>query len=200
MKTALVTMEVRMHPSKYLWLVIVGTVILGTGAITSPAHARVSLSEIDAKLDEVLTRLGGQPSQQFISESIFVIYNDRGARIVEQMFEVPAGKLLIVDYVSILIDPAVRNRPTTPLRIRGAIEGTDPNDSALKPRFDLGFMEEYGRTSRGTPNFLIARELKAYYAEGPINCITDTRFGGVNLDFGSIECAIAGRLIDAPND
>lgn len=119
------------------------------------------------------------------------------ARITQNVFEVPAGKVLIVDYVSIYLDVVVGNRPNTGLRIAGNLSGTGAGTDSLV-NFELGYMEEFERTSRGTPNFIVARNVKAYFSEGTVQCVADTHFAGSGLDFGLARCSLAGRLIDAP--
>ena len=139
---------------------------------------------------------------EYISVTQDLRVADEGSFFSIDVFEVPADKILIVDYVSVFADVVIGGRPTTtPLFIRSSLQGLtpneiDPGESALV-RFDLGFMEEYPMTSRGTPNLLTAREVKVYYGAGPVQCTVDTRFGGTNLDFGIAECSLSGRLIDA---
>lgn len=167
----------------------------------NPALARVSLASLDAKLDLILGALGGSMG------SINVDFiNERAARLIDSdgdgertqhlVFTVPDGKILVVDHASILLDVVVQDRPAD-MRIEGQLLGQGvPGPGALI--VPLGYMDEYIRTSRGTPNFLVTRNVSTYFGAGSIQCIGETNFGGVNLRFGIIECTISGRLIDAP--
>jgi hypothetical protein len=178
------------------------TALLAASLLVAPSgSARVSLATIDAKLDAILAALDGGAAPAAV-EAVSVtesrLVDDEGNALSHEVFEVPAGKLLVVDYASILMDVVVQNRPASEIRIRGEIHGRNPADSASSTSVPLGFMEEYARTSRGTPNFLIAKEVTAYFGAGPVTCFADTRFGGTSLDFGAVTCTLTGRLVDAP--
>lgn len=137
----------------------------------------------------------GEGGDEFVTVSIRDLVEAPTATITRDVYQVPAGKMLIVEYISIYLDVAVNNRPASGLKIAGNIAG---NGTTGYVRFELGYMEEFGRTSRGTPNFVIARNVTAYYSEGAVQCTADSHFAGSDLDFGVIECALSGRLVDAP--
>ena len=137
----------------------------------------------------------GGSAVDYVSVTEFEFVENAGSRASIEVFHVPAGKILIAEYVSILLDVVVRGRPTSGLKLGARLDG---NGTLGVVRYELGYMEEFEFTSRGTPNFNTARELTAYYTEGPVNCVSDAHFGGVNLDFGSVTCSLSGRLIDAP--
>lgn len=175
--------------------------LLAVSLLFAPSgFARTSLATIDAKLDAILAALNGNGATavEAVSVTAARLVDDEADALSHEVFEVPAGKLLVVDYASILLDVVVRNRPATEIRIRGEVHGRNPADLTSLTRVHLGYMEEYAETSRGTPNFLIAKEVTAYFGEGPVTCVAVTSFGGINLDFGSVTCTLTGRLVDAP--
>jgi len=117
------------------------------------------------------------------------------ARIVRDLDEVPAGKILVVDHVSIRPDVAVRNRPTTGLRIAANLRGYGPGADG-QVDFEFGPMDEFARTSRGTPNFIVSRGVTAHFGAGPVECVAAAHFDGSDLHFALIRRSLAGRLID----
>jgi len=176
-------------------------VVVTALAVALPADARVSLSEIDQKLDAVLAALDADvtPDTKLVSVRVSRNVANEGSNLLVDVFEVPAGKVLVVDFLSMFLDVVVRNEPSTGVRIRGTLIGANPqNPSSAQVRFDLGYMDRYLFTSRGTPNFTISGQIPVYFGAGTVRCLADTRFGGVDLDFGLAECSISGRLIDAP--
>jgi len=137
----------------------------------------------------------GAGGTDYVSVSAFEQVNAPTSRVIAEVFSVPPGKIFIAEYISIYLDVVVRNRPQSGLRIAARLDGSGTNGIS---RFELGYMEEFVFTSRGTPNFIMARELTAYFTEGPVSCVSDTHFAGSDLDFGIARCNLSGRLIDAP--
>ena len=136
---------------------------------------------------------------QPISVSEFVsITEPESSRVDVRVFKVPRGKILEVEYVSIYLDIAVRNEPNNGTKIEGTVRGgAFPQQRGLAS-FELGYMEEYDRTSRGTPNFIIGKAVKLYFSQGDVVCTADSHFAGSDLDFGIMACSISGRLYDRP--
>ena len=137
----------------------------------------------------------GAGGVDYVSEQIWVQVPAPIDTVREEVFRVPAGKIFIVDYVSIYLDVVVNNRPQTGLRIASRLDGTGSSGSI---QYELGYMEEFVFTSRGTPNFITATAATIYFSEGPVTCVADSHFAGTGLDFGAIKCNVSGRLIDAP--
>jgi len=137
----------------------------------------------------------GAGGTDYVSVTNTELVNAPTALVSIEVFSVPAGKIFIAAYISISLDVAVQNRPRHRLRIAARLDGSGTNSAA---RYELGYMDEFGFTSRGTPNFIMARELTAYFTEGPLTCVSDSHFAGSDLDFGVVRCDISGRLIDAP--
>jgi hypothetical protein len=137
----------------------------------------------------------GAGGTDYVSVSEAELVNAPTSRVTIEVFNVPAGKIFIADYVSIYLDVAVNNRPQTGLRIAAKLDGNGTNGSN---RYELGYMDEFVRTSRGTPNFIMAREVTLYFTAGPVRCVSDSHFAGSGLDFGVVRCDLSGRLIEAP--
>lgn len=170
--------------------------LLGIMALSASAGEKDVLV-INSEADPVPVMIQSNAVQP-LSVTVFESVNEPQSSFIRvEAYQVPAGKILIAEYVSMYLDIAVTDRPSTGLKIEGTIAGTGtPSGNAS---FELGYMEEFERTSRGTPNFIIAKNLTAYFSEGPVICIADSHFAGTDLDFGVMSCSIAGRLIDAPH-
>jgi hypothetical protein len=166
--------------------------------IALPSHARSPFDDIDAKLDILIDAVVGGTSSEPISLSVFEFVEDSGSRHTQDLFVVPEGKILFVDHASVFLDVVVRNRPTADIRILASLVGTGVSETPTRVTFQLGYMDEFPQTSRGTPNFIAQGELGVFFGPGPVQCESNTRFGGVNLDFGTASCTFSGRLVDAP--
>jgi hypothetical protein len=169
---------------------------LGAAALASAVILATSSGVVMAKGGSdnpvVVTIVNAELVSVEVSENV----NSPNSRLTLNVFEVPPGKILIVNYVSIYLDVAV-NRPSMGLRIAGGLGGNGLTDR--RPvQFELGYMEEFEQTSRGTPNFIVARNVTAYFSQGAVQCVADSHFAGSDLDNGLIICSLAGRLVDAP--
>jgi hypothetical protein len=177
-------------------------VAMAKGGDDNPVIVSIDQSGSSNDVDANITNDSSNPvpvtvvNSELVSVQVFENVDSPTSRVTLNVFEVPPGKILIVNYVSILLDVAV-NRPGTGLRIAGGLGGIGSTDR--RPvEFELGYMEEFEQTSRGTPNFIVARNVTAYFSQGAVQCVADSHFAGSDLDFGFITCSLAGRLVDAP--
>ena len=181
---------------KLLSVTITAIAVVGLAPAALAENTGKEVVVVNADPIPVTVENSGAGGTDYVSVSASELINTpQSSRVSIEGFNVPAGKIFIVDYVSIYLDIVVRNPPQTGLRIAARLDGNGTNSS---PRFELGYMEEFVRTSRGTPNFITAREVTLYLTEGPVDCVADSHFAGSDLDFGLIRCDLSGRLIDAP--
>jgi len=134
---------------------------------------------------------GGVSAAVPVSVTVSELVGDVGSNVRIVVYEVPPNQTLAVEYVSFFLDIAVDNKPTSEIKIEGGVIG--PNGL----QFPMGYMDEYEETSRGTPNFLIASPVHMYFDEGTVYCYGTTNYGGVNLNFGTVQCSLSGRLVKA---
>lgn len=128
-----------------------------------------------------------------ISGSFDIIEPGAVSQFTRQIYTVPRGKRLLIEYSSIEMDANIDNPGDTDFQVYTYLRSTGRQGA----RFLLGTLTQGPNTSRGPPYFYLAEPTPIFVQQlNPISLNFDSKHSGVKFTLARVTYAFSCRLVD----